>query len=1172
MVDHFAGREAVAAALRAELVGPDPRGEPLDTTAPIVFDQQKDSYGPWTEKHTGEEIISRDTPTMRYGTGVLYPWHPGSDHGAKEVLEPADLPGSEGSEADFGDRAAPSKEAGREEARRTAKAGRVAGGQQAEPEGYVLAGANEYRPSSIAISFLLDCEIPERLKVVFTGARYVPLAVQVGGKDSRGFWVRRPVEATWEPEVSLLSGSVPGHHKERVLLDDTDGKELVVEFFAVTRPQAPGQSLVTLGISNRSKGNADQCGLFQVGLSVEAENDLGECGVLPYPEAQVTARDDEEESLNLLYRHHRTYAVGHGCAADWPDATEGASGNVGRVEAKVLPEYETRSVTPDIKDVDGNEVKVHMVPLAGLVDEDDGTASLGRLVEAYEEWISLKRTEADTLSGANKAAAERHLSLCEEMAGRMRVGLNRLVSDATVRRAFQLANLAMLQQQIRQGTELRRPDWNKTTGRFEFPSPSDYDLLAPPEGRGYWRPFQIAFILATLCSAVDPEDPDREVVDLLFFPTGGGKTEAYLGLIALTLYHRRLLDPNDSGTHVLMRYTLRLLTGQQFQRASSLMCAMEIERQKSPEELGSEPFRIGIWVGANTTPNTNRQALAVLKALDKKKGDAVNQFVVIRCPWCSAQVGPVEKPPGSRSAPGVIGYENVAQTVKIRCPDIRCDFASGLPVEVIDEEIYARPPSMLIATVDKFARLAWISETRSLFGIGEDGSRISSPPGLIIQDELHLISGPLGSMVGLYETLVEHLCTGSAKPKIVSSTATIRRFDQQVLDLFARDRAAIFPPHGLEAAESFFASTARNEAGEPLPGRRYMGVFAPGLGSHQTAQVRTYTALLQAAKDGESSTEQGATDPWWTLMVFFLSMRELGTALSLLTQDIPARFGVLRQRMGKKWNEMRNPWKSIELTGRLDSEEVHRAVEDLSVRQGGSERPVDVCLATNIIEVGVDIDRLSLLVLAGQPKTTSQYIQVSGRIGRRWWERPGLVVTVYGPTKPRDRSHYERFRSYHERLYAQVEPTSVTPFSPPSLERAAHALLIAYVRQKQRMGSAATPLPYPDAEVKNATALLTQRVARVDPGEAQSLAKVLARRAREWRTWQRSYWERQEDGSDYLMRRYGEYVDAQNRNTTWPVPNSLRNVDAECSTVITSLYLHDDQDSGTLAGNGGQDG
>ena len=403
-------------------------------------------------------------------------------------------------------------------------------------------------------------------------------------------------------------------------------------------------------------------------------------------------------------------------------------------------------------------------------------------------------------------------------------------------------------------------------------------------------------------------------------------------------------------------------------------------------------------------------------------------------------------------------------------------------------------PALVIGTVDKFAMLAWQPEARSIFGLAADGSRLASPPSLIIQDELHLISGPLGSMVGLYEPVIEQLCTDArqeppARPKIISSTATIRSYREQIRDLYARDEACLFPPPGLDADDSFFARCAQTPDGQPERGRIYVGVHAPGLGSLQTVQVRALTALLQAPQPFDASER----DPWWTLMLFFNSLRELGTTVTLFQSDIPDYLKVLRSRYGLDFRDLRSIRNILELTGRLPGDEVPKAISALEVPTD-SERnyPIDVCLASNIIEVGVDIDRLSLMAVIGQPKTTSQYIQVTGRVGRKK-DRPGLIVMVYAASKPRDRSHFEKFRSYHERLYAQVEPTSVTPFSRPALDRAAHAVVTSYVRQFGDQDEAVSPYPFPEDLAGAAMALLEQRAAIIDPDEMVALQRVLAR-------------------------------------------------------------------------------
>jgi hypothetical protein len=457
--------------------------------------------------------------------------------------------------------------------------------------------------------------------------------------------------------------------------------------------------------------------------------------------------------------------------------------------------------------------------------------------------------------------------------------------------------------------------------------------------------------------------------------------------------------------------------------------------------------------------------------------------------------------------------------------------------------------------------LAWRPEARSLFGIDERGNRQYSPPGLVIQDELHLISGPLGSVVGLYETVIEELCTDRRSdkpipPKIVSSTATIRRYAEQVKALYGRESVELFPPPGLDADDSFFARYAKDAGGNLLHGRLYVGVHGPGLGSLQTVQVRTFSALMQAPT---SISYPELQDPWWTLLIFFNSLRELGTTLSLFQSDIPDYLKVTANRLGIPYGKMRKLWHIRELTGRLQSDKVPQAIRDLEVSCDNSsdKRPVDACLASNILEVGVDIDRLSLMAVVGQPKSTSQYIQVTGRVGRRWWERPGLVATIYTASKPRDRSHFEKFRSYHERLYAQVEPVSVTPFSPPVLDRALHAIMVMYARQSGPQSVAASPYPYPGDIIEDLRDILLPRIEIVDATEIEHFKKVFEKRASEWEQWERTTWRRKSVNDSFLLRSAGEYVDEENRLYSWSTPTSMRNVDAECRAQITNLYLQE---------------
>lgn len=1171
MPDHAKDRTLIVHQLREELVGPSPQGQEIDCSAALSFDDAKLSYGPWRQKGSGEEILQRDPPSQRYGIGVLYPMQTVAvDQDRDPVPEADDRPVDNSITAALVERARTTLEKLEDRADR----GGFAADVDTESDDFDLSTSNAYRPSSMGVSFLAEVPDDAVLVVEVTGGRYRSRSVLVEKKE-RQWWLREPVSIRAEFAAADLHS--PRRTKVapvQVQPQNVEGLDLRVEVFSRPHSDPRGNDrvrLLTVCLVNRQTGagSTNEYGLFQTSFRVSVLAPDGQPQVLPYPEAPADRLDPEEESLALLYRDAETFAVGHGCAADWelrPD-----TGRAFAVRAECLPTCETPSITPDIKRADGTRIEVPMAQLAGLIPSDDGFEALTEVVALYETWIEERRLEVATLADRYQPAARRHLDECRRCVARMKNGLEYLRRDSRALRAFQLANHAILLQQMRTRREPRRVHYDAVTRHLAFSEPyADPDPRGVGGGRGRWRAFQVAFLLMTVQSSVEGNAPDRDTVELIWFPTGGGKTEAYLGLTAFTLFMRRLLDPADSGVHVLMRYTLRLLTAQQFQRACGLICAMESLRRANRAELGEEEYSIGIWLGGETTPNTRTQALQSLKELQSGTGYATqNKFLLSRCPWCGAQMGPLEsKGKTDKYAPRVVGYFQQGNTVVLRCSDPQhCMFGDGLPIYVIDEDIYQQRPSIVIGTVDKFAMLAWRPDARAIFGLLPDGTRQSSPPGLIIQDELHLISGPLGSMVGLYETLVDELCTdrrgvSPVAAKIISSTATIRRYVDQIRALYAREVVALFPPPGLDAGDSFFARHARRPDGTREHGRMYVGVHAPGLGSVQTAQVRSFATLLQAPALLPSPEHQ---DPWWTLLLFYNSLRELGGAVSLFQSDIPDYLRVIRNRLGRDSSGMRHPWNYLELTGRLRSSEVPEAISSLEVSctDAASQRPIDVCLASNIIEVGIDIDRLSLMGVVGQPKTTSQYIQVTGRVGRRWWERPGLVVTIYSASKPRDRSHFERFRSYHERLYAQVEPTSVTPFSPPAVDRALHAVMAAYARQAGDHQVAENPYPYPAALIEQLRQVLHHRVHTVDAAEVDNFERVFARRDDQWKRWERTRWDSWGSGKDKdapLLRQAGAHVDPDWLPISWATPMSMRDVDAECEAQITQLYMREDGD------------
>jgi hypothetical protein len=660
----------------------------------------------------------------------------------------------------------------------------------------------------------------------------------------------------------------------------------------------------------------------------------------------------------------------------------------------------------------------------------------------------------------------------------MQRGLALLRQNERVRDAFRLANRSMLLQQIASKQLHRRKidlEKSKTKAHFDTPYSSPKHIMLAGSispGVGSWRAFQIAFFLLSLPGVTDHSPEEREIVDLIWFPTGGGKTEAYLAVVSCYLWYQRMLgrdevsDLTRDGTGVIMRYTLRMLTTQQFQRAASLICAMEVLRKDDGAEHGlegnSRPFSLGLWIGQAGSPNTCEQARTELNQyINQPKSKAVkklNPLVLLECPWCRAEIGVVQ----SKTVRGIVNDKNLGPCLK--CSDLDCDYGKefvALPVEVIDERIYRNRPSFLISTVDKFAMAAYRpgndkrTEVASLFGRefrNGKAVQVCVPPGLIIQDELHLISGPIGTMYALYESVIEELCTlqngdDSIKPKIIASTATIRGAQQQVKVLYNRDKTSLFPSPGLQMGDSFFGQYAQDpNTGSLARGRMYLGISTPDYKSSIKLQVEALSAPLHRTW----LMKPESRDPWWTLLSYYNSLREIGIGQTLFSSQIRGRLNYLRLRDGLDYDARRRLTDVRELSSRLTQSGLIDAMDVLAMpyQPDNSKPGVDVCLTSNIIEVGVDIDRLSLMAVVGQPRSTGSYIQITGRVGRKWYERPGLIMMLYNHNRRRDVSHYEHFQSYHHRLYEQVEPTSATPYSRSALERGLLGVLILRVRME----------------------------------------------------------------------------------------------------------------------------
>jgi Lhr-like helicase len=1074
------------------------------------------------------------------------------------------------------------------------------------------------RPASLGISFLMDGPVPS-IDICCTWGRYVATAGGSWKRVAHGeSWSR--VDCRPQPVFTLKADS---------------GAQLVVK----CRSEGP-RWRVTLFFVNRTVAKEERATtdehIFQPQLRVCASE-----GAKLLPIEDALSGDEQELLFALQYRDRLPMARGHLCGAVWkavdPQRPHGtlalprelpflwADGEA-TLPAAVYQWFSWPDVrTEYVPIVPVNAPRMEWpgtasIPLldpeqlSELWDAASLQAALQPIADGYQAWIGAQHQQLPGLPTQFQAVARTQLARCQSACDRIRAGIVLLAMNADARLSFCFANKAMAMQASWRGKRVQ------------------------------WRPFQLAFQLLNLPALTDESHPEREVCDLLWFPTGGGKTEAYLGLAAFALGFRRLRALRSgqpqvgAGTAVLSRYTLRLLTVQQFRRALALITACELLRvTRSPGAVGWRPkacsdltpnlwgttrFSVGLWVGGSVTPNNlqniefkNRTGQfetinGAISILEGAVGEG-EPAQVLNCPRCEAilaiptegfqrggrqtlhfvmcdvskkslaptvlsssnfQVGAVRITPHPDPAyvtvsidftvlentkpevveswfkndirPALGGYSTLLSArasrpgyfirttswgvkkksekpfdFEIVCPNPVCELNTGvdwseetpgghwpvheafasapgrssrcpIPAWTVDEQVYGRCPSMVIATVDKFARLAFKPEASSLFGNvdrynlalgyyrtwcpprGPSSGLLTAaqrecqpgrdivvsalaPPELILQDELHLIEGPLGSMVGLYETAVDLLAGGTGshrrKVKYVASTATVRHADEQVGSLFQR-KLEVFPPAGLTASDSFFSRTPESHPVESSgPGRLYVGICAPGRGA-QTPTVRLWARLLQHSEDRRTAGANNATlDPFWTLVGYFNAIRELAAAVALARQDILQRLGSISGTPRSL-----DATEPIELSSRTNSIELPGLLDHLGSRLGSAQTPVNAVVATSMFGTGVDVDRLGLMVVHGQPKTTSSYIQATGRVGR---SSGGLVVTFLRAARPRDLNHYEFFVGYHLALHRHVEPVTVNPFSPRARDRGLGAVSVAVLRQISELFSGGRAIP-----------------------------------------------------------------------------------------------------------------
>lgn len=1130
---------------------------------------RKDLIGPASDCEQLNEV-----PTSSYITGLLYP-------ADTDVTEDENYNDVEFTEKNF-DADGETLEVGIFE--------------EEEPEDRVKGGFQ--KPSSIGVSFYVSNDVQKVNAYINWGKYY---AEQVQGeaidktleedaenkkKKKHTIYIREQMN-----DVVEINFNEMGRSKQIPL--ESNGN---IYIYVMKMQLDNGYKMVSVYLHNNDKSDGDEKEYEKVMFQVEmliADDLMSPIFVPEYLCRKVELEDE------YYYKGRPVYARGRGCAATWEKKAEEI--NATAIKSSFIPDYEIPSVSAQIDDMP--EHAFSMLQMGSPKKKSEVIQNLRTLTEMYGSWITDVLTNDEAMHDDKfKATGQTIIDKCNDANRRMNAGIDLIENNDKVYQAFVFMNQAMyLQRSI--------TAFSKDYGNGIPCSLKDYMTDMPEKGRkkdhSEWRPFQIAFVLLNMCGIMDGESPERDIVDLLYFPTGGGKTEAYLGLIAFTIAYRRLTVSDetdyekDGGVTVFLRYTLRLLTTQQRDRLMRLIVAMEQLREKNEKLYGKERISIGFWVGGNVTPNK----FSEYNDSDQfKKREFIRKLTkqIIKCPYCGKPITRDE-----------YDINEKGKYVKIHCADDNCMFSlktgRTIPVYLVDEEIYAKCPTVIISTVDKFARLPWSERVGLLFGrtdrycsrcghiaigekhAGRHNADVAAgleraetvackpfyPPELIIQDELHLITGPLGTIYGGYETVVEEMCCiekngKKIRPKYIVSTATIRNAGEQIKFLYGRNEFAQFPPSGFDTRDSFFIKEvplptenlvdvseekiSRMISDGKKPFRQYAGICASGQ-SVKTTLIRLYSIILQTALDIAKNPEyEDYIDPYYTLIGYFNSIRELGGAVRLLDDDIASRIRVVKNKYNSSEQRYLSFERKKEITSRIPSWEIAQVLEKLAISYDKNKEKqgcYDVVIATNMIAVGMDVDRLGLMSVVGQPKQNSEYIQATSRVGR---QHPGIIFTVYNPYRPRDLSNYENFVGFHSQMYRYVEGTTATPFAARARDRVLHALVVSLLRLQVELmaenSGASNINDISDEQIKDIKEKILERVKITSPSSYVDTEKEMDEFINTWKNIAKDeklyyFVPAVADDKKRLLTYYGEYYGDKEK----PTLSSMRDVE-QSSTVF----------------------
>lgn len=570
-----------------------------------------------------------------------------------------------------------------------------------------------------------------------------------------------------------------------------------------------------------------------------------------------------------------------------------------------------------------------------------------------------------------------------------------------------------------------------------------------------WRLFQIVFIVSMIpdIAACDRDlMPDDEKVKthlsdmaLLYFPTGGGKTEAFLGVLVFNLFFDRHRGKSCGVTSIL-RYPLRLLSVQQVQRLANVLAKAELIRRADKEICGTECFSLGYFVGDNNTPNEmSAKEYARYREMNQAQRD--EHRVLDVCPFCGKQ------------SVHIRADEYLSRLVHF-CDNPECQSGGDLPLYIVDSEIYRYLPSAIISTVDKLAIVGCNANFRNILNGGEYKCPVHGytskkkciertcklevqgfetvdmydpAPTLFIQDELHLIRESLGTYASHYESFLKYYIRNISKSKrdvkIIGATATISSYREQVYHLYGRNPIR-FPCESPFIEKNFYAEVDKEDLQRQILGYAPYGKAIVNSVVYSLKYMRE--AVFEYYKDPQKildipnigiSTKEEALEllkDYWIFLEYNNVKRDgnnVDGAIKTPVNEELSSDGII-------------PFKTRAMTGDesfQDVREVLAEVENNSDVYGG----VNLITATSMISHGVDADRFNVMFFYGIPGNMAEYIQAYSRTGRK---HTSIVIDLIRPMRETDQSYLKNFTSMHKYKDLLVEPVPINRWASKAVD------------------------------------------------------------------------------------------------------------------------------------------